>query len=238
MDLLRQTAIRHKENFQDMLSKSLSVLRPLSTELKKLTLAPEARDANRRAIESWITSCKAAGTYFPPFAAGQDLCQYLPAFDGILDGGQLRELNVLLPFCREQLLDLGLKTYVEEIPSLAQISTTAAPAAAAAVAPKKALSDKERFKMELAFFREMIKIDDKAVDQWLKDNSPKLDYPLLWAKKRMSQLSQFRDTVDMDLRRDWRMCAETCLERVPNSAHVDIRQIPADASPELRTFLA
>ncbi len=292
MDSLRQAAMSQKGGFQDILSRSLSFLRPLSEELKKLNLVPAARDANRQTIEGWITSCKSAGTYFPPFIVSRGLCLYMPAFEGILDEKQLRELNVLYPFCREQLLALGLKTHLTEMPSPIQLDATAAPAAsapnkamsdseqlakemtfleemikknditaeqclkdngmpeldlaqtakpAAASAPKKAMSDSERFKNELAFFRTMFKQDDKTVEQWLKDNSPKSDYPLLWAKKRMSQLSHFRDTVNMDLRREWRVCAETCLENIEGPAlrhHMDIANIPADASAELRAFLA
>lgn len=238
MDKLRKEAVREKDSFQLALSKSLSVLRPLSAELKKLTLVPAALDANRQTIEGWITRCKAAGTYYPPFIVCQDLCQYRPAFEGILDGEQLRELDILMPFCREQLIALGLNAYLQEISLL--VGSTAKPAATAAPAPKRVLSNKERFEKELAFFRVMIRQDDKAVDRWLKDNSLESDYPLLWAKKRMSQLSQFRDTVDIDLRRDWRMCAETCLEKVEGPAlhsHANLGQIPENASPELKAFI-
>jgi hypothetical protein len=126
---------------------------------------------------------------------------------------------------------LGLNKYLGEVPF--NLTETAQNATSSTV-PKKSLSDTERFEREMTFFRGMIRQDDKAVLQWLKDNSPESDYPLLWAKKRMSQLSRFRGTVQMDLRREWKMCADTCLERVS----VDLGQIPADASPELKAFLA
>ncbi len=239
LDEVRQLALSQKGAYQDQLSKSVSFLRPLSVELKKLNLIPAALEANRQTIESWITSCKADGTYYPAFIASADMCRCMPVFEGILDGEQLQELNVLYPSCRDQLLALGLKEYLTEMP--AHTYTTTASTTAAVSAPKKAVLDTERFKKEIAFFREMLQQKDEALDEWLKENSPKSDYPLLWAKKRMPQLSHFRDTVDIDLRSDWRMCSEACLEKIEGpklSHHMDIANIPADASAELRAYLA
>ena len=82
---------------------------------------------------------------------------------------------------------------------------------------KKTLSDTGRFKNEIEFFRAMIQQNDDALDQWLKETSPNFDYPLLWANKRLFQLSHFRDKVDMDLRQDWSMCADACLEKVKHA---------------------
>ncbi|HEY5236365.1 MAG TPA: hypothetical protein VIJ14_09325 [Rhabdochlamydiaceae bacterium] len=235
----RQDAIRHKADVQKALLGCLSVLRPLSAELKRLPVGAQARNSNREAIDRWFVDVKARGTDLSPFVASTEMYHYHAALEGVLDGAMLQELSVLYPFCRDQLVLLGLNKYLEELSPLGSPQMAKPAAAAASFAPKKALSETERFTRELAFFREMIKIDDKAVNQWLKDNSSKLDYPLLWAKKRMSQLSHFRDTVEMDLRREWRFCAETCLERVDNSTlRYHLEQIPADASPELKAFLA
>ncbi len=234
----KSSALKQKEPLQRALVCCLAVLRPLSAELKRLPVGAEARNSNRQAIKLWFFDVKARGNYYPPFSASIELYNYRAALEGVLDGAMLQELSVLHPFCRDQLVLLGLDEFLDERPDMSS-PETAKPAAApaAAPAPKRELSNSERFTRELAFFREMIKIDDKAVDQWLKDNSPKLDYPLLWAKKRMSQFSSFRDSVSLDLRSNWRTFAETSLEKVPNTAHVDLGQIPDDASPELLAFL-
>jgi hypothetical protein len=222
----RSTAVSKKEEMEDALSCSLSVLKALSSQLKQLpptSSGPEARDSNRQVIDGWLS--KSQPSEDAPLASAQQLYVYRDALVGVLNAEMLSELIRLYPPCRDQLAALGLSNYLEEMPLL-QAPQIAKPTAAA---PQRiALSDKERFTRELAFFRDMIKQDDKDVNQWLKENSPKLDYPLLWAKKRKPLLSHFRDSVSIDLRREWGFCAETCLERVPtDSVHVDLKQIPA-----------
>ncbi len=232
MDSLRQMAVFQKDHMQLEMSMSLDFLRPLSIELKKLNFTPEEYEDNRRVIEEWMTTCKKTESYYAPFVTGLDLCEYREAFEEVLDKALLDELNQLLPFCRDRLLKLGLNTYVFEMPQV-QGSTDDM----IFITPKKTVSDTERFKNEHAFFKAMIQQEDDALDQWLKDTSPNFDYPLLWANKRLVQLSRFRNTVDMDLRQDWSMCADVCLERVKNNAALKHHlEIPEDASPELKAF--
>jgi hypothetical protein len=233
MDALRQMAVIQKDNLQLEVSMSLSFLRPLAIELKKLDFTAEECSANRQVIEDWMTGCKKTESYYAPFVTGLDLCEYREAFEEVLDKELLDELNQLLPFCRERLLKLGLSTYVFEMPQI-QGSTDDS----ICINPKKNLSDTERFKNEIEFFRAMSQQEDNGLDQWLKKTSPNFDYPLLWANKRLFQLSHFRDNVDMDLRLDWSMCADACLERVRNSGLNSHLEITENASPELKAFLA
>jgi hypothetical protein len=231
MDALRQMAVIQKENLQLEMSMSLSFLRPLAIELKKLNFTSEECSANRQVIEDWMTGCKKTESYYAPFVTGLDLCEYREAFEEVLDKKLLDELNQLLPFCRDRLLKLGLSTYVFEMPQI-QGSTDDI----ICINPKKTLSDTERFKNEFEFFKAMIKQEDEALDQWLKETSPNFDYPLLWANKRLSRINHIRD-VDLDLRRDWSMCADVCIERVKNSGLNSHLEITENASPELKAFL-
>ncbi len=118
MDILRQMAVQQKENLQHEVSMSLSFLRPLSIELKKLNFTSEECSANRQVIEDWMTRCKQTESYYAPFVIGLDLCEYREAFEEVLDKELLDELTQLLPFCREKLLKLGLSTYVFEMPQI------------------------------------------------------------------------------------------------------------------------
>ncbi|HEX4839847.1 MAG TPA: hypothetical protein VFU89_05350, partial [Rhabdochlamydiaceae bacterium] len=161
--------------------------------------------------------------------------EFPSVFEDILEEAQLKEINELYPFCRDQLTALGLDRYLKELPPLKKMITSSTTAAT----PPKILSDLERFKQELGFFREMIKQEDQTLAKWLEENSPKSDYPLLWAKKRWPQRSHFRE-IDMDIRRDWSTCADACFEKLEETvlkSYVDITKIPADASPELLAFL-
>lgn len=194
-DIIRQKAVGKKETLQLQLSNSLSVLKPLTEELKKLNLVPEECAANRQVIEQWITNRKKAGSYYPPFVTGFDIPQLGYAFEGLLDEALLDEFKVLLPFCQDRLLELGLDTYILEI-------------------PKKALSDTERFRKEIEFFKAMTLQKDEALDQWLTENSPKFDYPLLWARKRTVLWSHYENSIDLDLQVDWTQGSSKCMERL------------------------
>ena len=127
-----------------------------------------------------------------------------------------------------------LSKYVFEVP---QILNSADKTDDIVITTKKALSDTERLRNEVAFFKAMSVQEDSALDQWLKDTSPNFDYPLLWANKRFSQISRYRDTVDMNLRLDWNMCADTCLERIKHAGLNHHLDIPENASPELLAFI-
>jgi|GEM_PF-1537476 len=214
----------------------LSTLSSLSKELKTLEDSPDAKDTNRKTIEDWIAHAKASKEYNSPFSFCSQVCALPYLFEEILEEEQLKEINELYPLCRDQLTALGLNKYLEEFPPIPKMITSSTTAAA----PIRALSDPERFKQELSFFREMIKQEDKHLTTWLKENSPKFDYPLLWAKKRWPQRSHFRE-VDMEIRRNWSTCADACFEKLEETdleSYADITQIPTDASPELQEFLS
>jgi hypothetical protein len=227
-------AITQKDHLQLEMSMSLDFLRLLAVELKKLNFTTKEYTANRQVIEDWMTNCKKTESYYAPFVTGLDLCEFREAFEEVLDKALLDELNVLLPFCRERLLQLDLNTYVYDMP---QVEGSTVETNDIFITPKKTFSDTERLRNEMAFFKAMILQEDNALDQWLKDTSPNFDYPLLWANKRFSQISRYRDKVDMDLRLDWSMCADTCLERVKHSGLNHHLEILENASPELLAFI-
>jgi hypothetical protein len=224
----KQLILQNKPLIQSSLSICLPILKSLSEVLKKLNFAPETAEASRKIVEDWIARAKDSGGYEPPFPFCAQILENPSFYEGVFDASPLAEMNVLYPFCRDKLTTLGLSKYLEETPQIFGKTDL-----------DRRMTDLDRFKRELAFFQKMIVQEDLA--KWLEKNSPEADYPLLWAKKRMPQISRFRDTVDMETRRDWRMCAEACLEKVQGTAlasHADIGQIPADASLELKVFLS
>jgi len=217
----QQEVMPYKAGLERKLEEMLShFFRPLNDALKALPV-DQTHAAHRQAIEKTLKSLDHK-VYFPRacMVKGE-----LVILEGVLDN--VNEFRELYYFCCQRLVELDLDEYLHEGPPV-EIIQSAKPAAA----PKKALSDTERFTRELEFFRLMIKQDDKTIAQWLKDNNPKYDYPLLWGKKRFKLLSRFRSVND-DLLRAWRTCCDTCLERVS----VDLEKIPEDASLELRAFL-
>ena len=223
--------------YRDYATSCLSTLNSLSEEFKKLKPGLDATDDNRKTIEDWIANAKASEEYSFPFIFCSTVLRHPFVFEEMLEEVQLKEINKLYPFCRDQLTALGLNKYLVEHSLMGKMITSSTPAAT----PPKTLSDLERFKQELGFFREMLKQEDKTLATWLEENSPNSDYPLLWAKKRWPQRSHFR-AVDMEIRRDWSTCADACFEKLEEtdleSSYADITQIPADASPELREFLS
>ncbi|HEX2579657.1 MAG TPA: hypothetical protein VHK67_04555, partial [Rhabdochlamydiaceae bacterium] len=224
----KQLILQNKPLIRSSLSICLPILKSLSEVLKKLNFAPETAEASRKIVEDWIARAKDSGGYEPPFPFCAQILENPSFYEGVFDASPLAEMNVLYPFCRDKLTTLGLSKYLEETPQIFGKTDL-----------DRRMTDLDRFKRELAFFQKMIVQEDLA--KWLEKNSPEADYPLLWAKKRMPQISRFRDTVDMETRRDWRMCAEACLEKVQGTAlasHADIGQIPADASLELKVFLS
>jgi hypothetical protein len=176
----RQNAMRQKEIFQLVLSKSLSVLRPLSTEIKKLNFVPEKYDTNREVINKWIISYKKLG-YFPSFTTDLDLFRTI--FGEVLDKALLDEFTLLLSFCRERLLKLGLNAYVEEIPTQESSQKTTAMrrsfANSAAEQEPITISTGE-IEVSLLFFQKLDPVLQQhsanvaVVEKWLNDTVPKL----------------------------------------------------------------
>jgi hypothetical protein len=214
-----------KAQITEMLTEALyTFLRPLSEKLKALPTGPEAFNGNRQVIENILKKFDHAVT----FPAAFTLHEALIFMEEVVDKALLTEFSQLYSFCRGQIIELGLKEYLHEGP--VEVTRTVTPIAAD---PKKALIDIKQFTNELKFFRLMIAQKDADLDAWLKENNPKFDYPLLWGKKRISNISGYRDSVSPDLRSAWVTCCQTCLEKVK----VDLVNIPEDASPELRAFL-
>ncbi len=218
----QQEVMPYKAGLERKLEEMLShFFRPLNDALKALPV-DQTHAAHRQAIEKTLKSLDHK-VYFPHacMVKGE-----LVILEGVLDN--VNEFRELYYFCCQRLVELDLDEYLHEKTPVETLQS-AKPAA-----PKKALSNTERLTKELEFFRLMIKQDDKTVAQWVKDNSPAYDYPLLWGKKRveLKLLSRFKD-VQENLRRDWRHCYDTCLDR----ASVDTKKIPEDASPELQAFL-
>ena len=140
-------AVKEKDTKQKILSDCLSILSPLATELKKLD---EDLQANRQIIISWFERVKEERKdYFNPFEQAYDIDEYHQAYEGILDGAMVQQLRVLYPFCRDQLLALGLEKYLYE-----------------PIAPKNAPWSSERMIAELSFFEAML--SQTYLDSWLK----------------------------------------------------------------------
>jgi hypothetical protein len=234
--------ISQKEMLERTLTNCLSFFKNLDAVFQTLLpTTPEDLGSTRQKIEDWYEKMMAKQEYGFPFFFARQMLDDLIFYEGILDQTSLNEMSVLYPRCRDRLIALGLEKYTNENPLEAFSNITPAAVRTPAAAPKKGMSDTQRFENEIKFFRLLIVQDDKTVDQWLKDNSPKFDYPLLWGKKRFSILSSYRDSVNIEIRRNWRTCCETCLEKINTAVlrhHLDIEQIPADASPELRVFLS
>ncbi len=231
----RAKVSRELEEHQRGLRSTLDILRPLCIALKELPANTQALESNRHRIEDWFDVYRAKKNYTLPFMCAKELFEFQAAVKGLLDPSEMQELIEIYPFCRDQLLALGLGKYLDEIPQM-ESPEMERPAAAA---PKKTLTDTERFEKELKFFLLMLKQTDKDLDQWLKDNSPAYDYPLLWANKRMPKRKDYSDKVSSAIRQQWTVCGDACIEKAKNTPlfrHY-LERVPEDASPELLAFL-
>jgi hypothetical protein len=240
---MKQKCESQKDTLNEMLPQYIFVFKLLAEALRQLPSTPEDRESNRRAIENWFTDFKSKYNYCYPFFSSPGLHGQLMILEGIIDQKILNEFAELYPFCRDQLTALGLEKYLTELPGDVMTCPHGypcpSPAAAqpSPAAARKELSISQQIEKENQFFLLMLQQDE--IETWLKKNSPKHDYPLLWGKKRVSRRGDFRE-VNVDLRSSWRDRFETCLEKLVTPElcqYVNLEQIPADASPELRAFL-
>jgi hypothetical protein len=234
---MKQKCESQKDTLKEMLPQYIFVFKLLAEALRHLPSTSQDRESNRRAIENWFTDFKSKYNYCYPFFSSPALHGQLMILEGIIDQKILNEFAQLYPFCRDQLTALGLQKYLTEIPEIEEATCPHGHPCPSPAAAKKELSISQQIEKENQFFLLMLQQDE--IETWLKKNSPKHDYPLLWGKKRVSRRGDFRE-VNVDLRSSWRDRFETCLEKLVTPElcqYVNLEQIPADASTELRTFL-
>jgi hypothetical protein len=114
---LKSQALQEQEDLQKIVFNFLTILRPLSQELKRLPVDAEALNSNRETINRWFLDRKFEGNYSSIFTASSDLYRHRALFEEVLDSGLLQEFSSLHSFCRDQLMLLGLNNYLEEMPS-------------------------------------------------------------------------------------------------------------------------
>ncbi len=127
---------------------------------------------------------------------------------------------------------------IPSVHNLGKIATFTPPPAAPSRSTKE-ISIVDRLTREVKFLQEMVTQEEKNLKEWLEKNNSSNDYPLLWAKKRLSKIKDYKE-VDSTIRNTWRYCLEACTEKLTTpelKLFIDTTQIPKDASPELRAFL-
>jgi hypothetical protein len=190
-------------------------------------LPTQSKEAQCQAIEAWFAQFKTRHLlYNNPFHYAPSLIFIIEFLTDILNYDDRKDLVLMHEYCLKKLRELKLSKYLEERP--------------ADLTPEQRTLRNQMIN-EIWFFRALC--DQAPIEvlvAWLQENSPKADYPLLWGQQRLLHLERYSDGIDPIILKAWKHDFTECQIRLAANhlqSHLHIDEIPAYASPELRSFL-